>query len=106
MLSLNDKAEVYCTLNLMRGNSMAIEYKVRISEKQRKLIMRALGTAIVNNRRSSGAVLNTAPDEWIELIGMFGTLNSHAAVADDQPEHCRYRRWCPHVRRSHGLTLQ
>jgi hypothetical protein len=35
---------------------------------------------------------------------MFGTLNSRVAVADDQPEHCRYRRWCPHVRRSHGLT--
>jgi hypothetical protein len=60
---------------------MAIEYKVRISEKQRKLIMRALTTTVANNRRSSGEALNTTPDEWMELIGVFATLNSHETVA-------------------------
>ena len=75
---------------------MAIEYKVRISEKQRKLIMRALTTAVANKRRStSGGVLGD--DDWMELIGVFGALNPQAA--DDMPEHCPYRFSCPHVRR-------
>ena len=76
---------------------MPIEYKVRISEKQRKLIMRALTTTVANNRRStSGGVLND--DEWMELIAVFTALNPEAA--DDMPEHCPYRFSCPHVRRS------
>jgi hypothetical protein len=76
---------------------MAIEYKVRISEKQRKLIMRALTTTVANNRRStSGGVLGN--DGWMELIGVFAALNPQ--VADDLPEHCPYRFSCPHVRRS------
>jgi hypothetical protein len=65
---------------------MAIEYKVRISEKQRKLIMRALTAAMANNRRSTdaGALSDAAPDEWMELIVMFAALNSHVTVA---PSH-------------------
>ena len=75
---------------------MAIEYKVRISEKQRKLIMRALTTTVANNRHStSGGVLND--DEWMELIGVFANLRVMAA--DDLPEHCPHRFSCPHVRR-------
>ena len=81
---------------------MSIEYEVRISEKQRKLIMRALTTAVANNRRStSGGVLtDAAPDDWMELIHVFTTLNPHTMAADDQPEHCRHHRSCPHVRRA------
>jgi hypothetical protein len=60
---------------------MTIEHKVRISEKQHKLIMRALTTIMANNRRSTDAGLDAAPDEWMELIGMFAALNSHVAVA-------------------------
>jgi hypothetical protein len=62
---------------------MSKEYKVRISETQRKLIMRALTTAVAN-RRSSGAALSDS-------------------TPDDQPEYCRYRQRCPHVQqaRSH-----
>ena len=79
---------------------MPIEYKVRISEKQRKLIMRALTTTVANNRRStSGGVLGD--DEWMELIGVFAALKPQAA--DDLPEHCTYRFSCPHVRRSTRL---
>ena len=64
--------------------TMAIEYKVRISEKQRKLIMRALTTAVANNRRSaSGEALND--DDWMELISVFAALNPREMVADDQP---------------------
>jgi len=75
---------------------MPIEYKVRISEKQRKLIMRALTTTVANNRRStSGGVLGD--DEWMELIGVFAALNPQAG--DDLPEHWRHRLSCPHVRR-------
>ena len=80
-----------------REFTMANEYKVRISDKQRKLIMRALTTTVANNRRStSGGVLND--DEWMELIAVFTALNPEAA--DDMPEHCPYRFSCPHVRRS------
>src|SRR5262245_26299721 len=73
---------------------MSIEYEVRISEKQRKMIMRALTTTVANNRRStSGGVLSdAAPDDWMELIGVFAALNPHTMVADDQPEHCRHDR--------------
>jgi|SRR6516162_6956236 len=80
-----------------REFAMAIEYNVRISEKQRRLIMRALTTTVANNRRStSGEVLND--DEWMELISVFTALNPQ--TADDLPEHCPYRFSCPHVRRS------
>ena len=52
---------------------MAMEYKVRISERQRKLIMRALTTTVANNRRSTvGEVLGN--DEWLELISVFSAL--------------------------------
>jgi hypothetical protein len=60
---------------------MAIEYKVRISERQRKLVMRALTAAVANNRRSTDAGFDAAPDEWMELIGVFAALNSHETVA-------------------------
>jgi hypothetical protein len=80
-----------------REFTMAIGYKVRISERQRKLIMRALTTTVVNNRRSaSGEVLGD--EEWMELIGVFAALNPQAA--DDMPEDCPHRFSCPHVRRS------
>ena len=80
---------------------MSIEYKVRISEKQRKLIMRALTTAVANNRRStSGGTLSDAVrDDWMELIRVFATLNPNMMVTDDQPQHCRHRLSCPYVRR-------
>lgn len=59
---------------------MSIEYEVRISEKQRKLIMRALTTTVANNRRStSGGVLSdAASDDWMDLIHVFSTLNPAA----------------------------
>ena len=62
---------------------MAIKYKVRISEKQRKLIMRALTTTVANKRRStSGEALND--DDWMELISVFAALDPRVLVADDQ----------------------
>src|SRR5262245_43534320 len=66
-------------LNLMRGIIMSIEYEVRISERQRKLIMRALTTTVANNRRSTsgGLLSDAAPDDWMELIGVFAALNPH-----------------------------
>jgi len=82
---------------------MPIEYKVRISEKQRKLIMRALTTTVANNRRStSGGVLGD--DEWTELIGVFAALNPQAG--DDLPEHCRHRPARPaHTsQRAHAIS--
>ena len=59
---------------------MAIQYKVLISEKQRKLIMRALTTAVANNRRlTSEGVSND--DEWMALIAVF----TNPQAADDLP---------------------
>jgi hypothetical protein len=59
---------------------MAIQYKVLISEKQRRLIMRSLTTTVANNRRlTSGRVLND--DEWMALIAVF----TNPQAADDLP---------------------
>jgi hypothetical protein len=73
---------------------MAIEYTVQISEKQRKLIMRALTATMANNRRSTDGGFDAAPDEWMELIGVFASLNSVAAsknqingAANSAPSH-------------------
>ena len=78
---------------------MSKEYEVRISDKQRKLIMRALATTLANSRRStSGGLLgDTEPNEWTELISVFGDLNPKMTGAE-QLERCRYRLSCPHVR--------
>jgi hypothetical protein len=59
---------------------MSIEYEVRISEKQRKLIMRELTVSVANNRRStSGGVLSdAASDDWMDLIRVFSNLNPAA----------------------------
>jgi hypothetical protein len=54
---------------------MSIQYEVRISEKQRKLIMRALTTAVANRRSSGAALSDAAPDDWMELIGVFAALS-------------------------------
>ena len=78
---------------------MLKEYEVRISDKQRKMIMRALATTLANSRRStSGGILgDTEPNEWTELISVFGDMNPKMTVAE-QLERCRYRLSCPHVR--------
>jgi len=82
---------------------MSNDYKLRITEKQRKLIMRALTTTMANQRRSTsgGALSDATPDDWMKLIGVFASVNSRM-VADDQPEHCRHRQTCPHVRRANA----
>jgi hypothetical protein len=41
----------------------------------------ALTAAMANNRRSTDAGFDAAPDEWIKLIRVFATLNSHETVA-------------------------
>jgi len=72
---------------------MAIEYKVRISEKQRKLIMRALTTTVANNRRSvSGEVLGD--DDWMELISVFSalTMGDRGPTLDESVSDNRERK--------------
>jgi hypothetical protein len=52
------------------------EYKIVINEAQRRLIMRALTNAMVNDRYSTdGGVLSrpTAAD-WMRLIELFGSI--------------------------------
>jgi len=95
-INLNDIA---CHSKKQGGSTMSKEYEVRISDKQRKLIMRALATTLANSRRStSGGLLgDTEPNEWTELISVFGDLNPKMTGAE-QLERCRYRLSCPHVR--------
>ena len=78
---------------------MSNEYEVRISDKQRKMVMRALATTLANSRRSTaGGILgDTEPNEWTKLISVFGNVNPKTPVAE-QLERCRYRLSCPHVR--------
>jgi len=82
---------------------MLKEYDVRISEAQRKLIMRALTTTLANNRHSTtgGVLVDAEPKEWIELIRIFATLNAQAQRKMTLAEHlqnCRHRLSCPHAR--------
>jgi hypothetical protein len=96
LINLNDVAH---HSKKQGGSTMLEGYEVRISDKQRKMIMRALATTLANSRRStSGGILgDTDPNEWTELISVFGNLNSKMTVAE-QLERCRYRLSCPHAR--------
>ena len=51
------------------------EYRIVINEAQRRLIMRALTNAIANDRLSTegGALSRSTPNEWMQLIRLFGT---------------------------------
>jgi hypothetical protein len=49
------------------------EYQIVINEAQRRLIMRALTNAMANERRSTQA-LSPTPDEWMQLITLFSTI--------------------------------
>jgi hypothetical protein len=44
-----------------------------INEAQRRLIMRALTNALANDRRSSD-LSHPTPDEWMQLIKLFSTI--------------------------------
>ena len=52
------------------------EYQIVITEAQRRLIVRALTNAMVNDRYSTdGGVLNRpTADDWMQLIQQFGSL--------------------------------
>ena len=52
------------------------EYRIVINEAQRRLIMRALTNALANDRLSTegGALSRSTPDEWMQLIRLFGTM--------------------------------
>ncbi len=51
-------------------------YRIVINEAQRRLIMRALTNAIANDRLSTegGALSRSTPNEWMQLIRLFGTM--------------------------------
>jgi hypothetical protein len=59
---------------------LTLTYKIRISEKQRKLIMRALTTTVANNRRLTIEGVSN-DDEWMALIAVF----TNPQAADDLP---------------------
>jgi hypothetical protein len=50
------------------------EYRIVINEAQRRLILRALTNAMANDRRSSDFAHPT-PDEWMQLIRLFSTID-------------------------------
>ena len=51
-------------------------YRIVINEAQRRLIMRALTNAMANDRLSTegGALSRSTPDEWMQLIRLFSTI--------------------------------
>jgi hypothetical protein len=49
------------------------EYRIVINEGQRRLIMRALTNAMAYDRRS-GDLTHPTPDEWMQLIRLFSTI--------------------------------
>jgi hypothetical protein len=51
------------------------EYRIMINAAQRRLIMRALTNAMANDRRSTDAFSPRRPDEWMQLIRLFSTIN-------------------------------
>jgi hypothetical protein len=60
--------------NSIQGSTKVVstyEYHIVINDAQRRLIMRALTSALANDRHSTEA-LRPLPDEWIQLIQLFG----------------------------------
>jgi hypothetical protein len=49
------------------------EYQIVINEGQRRLIMRSLTNAMAKDRRSTDT-LGPTPDEWMQLIRLFSTI--------------------------------
>jgi hypothetical protein len=56
------------------------EYRIVINEAQRRLIVRALTNALANDRRSSD-LAHPMPDEWMQLIRLFSTIEPSARKA-------------------------
>jgi hypothetical protein len=52
--------------------SARCEYHIVINEAQRRLILRALTNALANDRHSRD-LTHPTPDEWMQLIRLFGT---------------------------------
>jgi hypothetical protein len=59
------------------------EYRIVINEAQRRLIVRALTNALANDRRSSD-LAHPMPDEWMQLIRLFSTINHPRGSPDFQ----------------------
>jgi hypothetical protein len=53
------------------------EYRIVINEAQRRLIIRALTNALAYDRRST-ELSHPTPDEWMQLIRLFGTIEPSA----------------------------
>jgi hypothetical protein len=56
------------------------EYRIVINDAQRRLIMRALTNAMANDRRSTD-LAHPMPDEWMQLIGLFSSIEPFAQKA-------------------------
>ena len=56
---------------------MSDEYRIVINEAQRRLIIRALTNALAYDRRST-ELSHPTPDEWMQLIRLFGTIEPSA----------------------------
>jgi hypothetical protein len=57
--------------------SVRDEYQIVINEAQRRLIVRALTNAMAYDRRSSD-LTHPMPDEWMQLIRLFSTIEPSA----------------------------
>ena len=62
--------------NSIQGSTKVVstyEYHIVITDAQRRLIMRALTSALANDRHSTEA-LRPMPYEWMQLIRLFGSV--------------------------------
>ena len=61
------------------GMSIYDEYRLVISEAQRRVVMRALTNAMADDRRSTskgGALSRPTQNEYMQLIRLFSTIES------------------------------
>jgi hypothetical protein len=65
--------------NSIQGSTKVVstyEYHIVINDAQRRLIMRALTSALANDPHSTEA-LRPMPYEWMQLIRLFGRVHIH-----------------------------
>ena len=81
---------------LRQGTSGSV--KIRLTEAQRKMVVRSLATTMENMRSHLGeSLLDFEFQEWMELIAKFATAEEASPFV---PALCKYRSICPHVPKS------
>jgi len=71
--------------------------QIKLTETQRKMVVRSLATTIENMRvHPSESLLDFECQEWMGLIAQFAAAEE---VSTFVPLLCKYRSICPHARK-------